>query len=29
MDHSKFIASTQKEEFIGSFKNSANYYIQK
>ena len=28
MDHSKFIASTQKEEFIRSFKSSANYYIQ-
>ena len=29
MDHSKFIASIQKEEFISSFKSSANYYIQK
>ena len=28
MDHSKFIASIQKEEFISSFKCSANYYIQ-
>ena len=28
MDHSKFIASTQKEEFISSFKSSANNYIQ-
>ena len=28
MDHSKFIASIQKEEFISSFKSSANYYIQ-
>ena len=28
VDHSKFIASTQKEEFISSFKSSANYYIQ-
>ena len=27
MDHSKFIASIQKEEFICSFKSSANYYI--
>ena len=26
MDHSKFIASTQKEEFISSLKSSANYY---
>ena len=25
MDHSKFIASIQKEEFISSFKSSANY----
>ena len=25
MDHSKFIALIQKEEFIGSFKSSANY----
>ena len=28
MDDSKFIASIQKEEFISSFKSSANYYIQ-
>ena len=28
MDHSKFIAPIQKEEFISSFKSSANY-IQK
>ena len=28
MDHSKFIASIQKEEFISSFKSSASYYIQ-
>ena len=28
MDHSKFIASIQKEEFISSVKSSANYYIQ-
>ena len=28
MDHSKFIASIQKEEFISSFKSCANYYIQ-
>ena len=28
MDHSKLIASIQKEEFISSFKSSANYYIQ-
>ena len=28
IDHSKFIASIQKEEFISSFKSSANYYIQ-
>ena len=28
MDHSKFIASIQEEEFISSFKSSANYYIQ-
>ena len=28
MDHSKFIASIQKEEFISSFKSSDNYYIQ-
>ena len=28
MDHSKFNASIQKEEFISSFKSSANYYIQ-
>ena len=28
MDHFKFIASIQKEEFISSFKSSANYYIQ-
>ena len=28
MDHSKFIALIQKEEFISSFKSSANYYIQ-
>ena len=28
MDYSKFIASIQKEEFISSFKSSANYYIQ-
>ena len=27
VDHSKFIASIQKEEFISSFKSSANYYI--
>ena len=28
MDHSKLIAPIQKEEFISSFKSSANYYIQ-
>ena len=28
MDHSKFIASIQKEELISSSKSSANYYIQ-
>ena len=28
MDHSKFIASIQKEELISSFNSSANYYIQ-
>ena len=28
MDHSKFIASIQKEEIISSFKSSANYYTQ-
>ena len=28
MDHSKFIASIQKEEFISLFKSSAIYYIQ-
>ena len=28
MDHSKFIASIQKKEFISSFKSSANYYFQ-
>ena len=28
MDHSKFIESIQKEEFICSVKSSANYYIQ-
>ena len=28
MHHFKFIASIQKEEFISSFKSSANYYIQ-
>ena len=28
MDHSKFIASIKKEEFICAFKSSANYYIQ-
>ena len=28
MDHSKFIALIQKEDFICSFKSSANYYIQ-
>ena len=28
MDHSKFIASIQLEEFISSFRSSANYYIQ-
>ena len=28
MDHSKFIASIQREEFISSFKSSAYYYIQ-
>ena len=28
MDHSKFIASIQKEEFISVFKGSANYYFQ-
>ena len=28
MDHSKFIASIQKDEFISSFKSYANYYIQ-
>ena len=27
MDRSKLIASIQKEEFISSFKSSANYYI--
>ena len=26
MDHSKFIASIQKVESIGSFKSAANYY---
>ena len=28
MDHSKFIASIQKEEFISAFKGSADNYIQ-
>ena len=28
MDHSKFIASIQKDEFIGAFKGSADKYIQ-
>ena len=28
MDHSKFIASIQKEEFKSAFKGSADYYIQ-
>ena len=28
MDHFKFIASIQKEEFISSFKSSANYIQQ-
>ena len=28
MDISKFIASIQEEEFLSSFKSSANYYIQ-
>ena len=28
MDHSKLIASIQKEEFISSFKISSYYYIQ-
>ena len=28
MDQTNFIASIQKEEFISSFKSSANYYIQ-
>ena len=28
MDHSKFIASIQKDELNSSFKSSANYYIQ-
>ena len=28
MDHFKFIASIQKEEFISSFKSSAIYYNQ-
>ena len=28
MDHSKYIASIQKEEFISSIKSAANYYIQ-
>ena len=28
MDHSKFIASVQKEDFISSLKSFANYYIQ-
>ena len=28
MDHSKFIASIQKEEFIGAFKGSADYRIE-
>ena len=28
MDHSKFIALIQKEDFIRSFKSSANYYTQ-
>ena len=28
MDHSKFTASIQKEEFISAFKGSANNYIQ-
>ena len=29
MDHSKFIASIQKEELISSFKSSVIYYIQR
>ena len=29
MDHSKFIASIQKEEFISSFKSFANYIQQR
>ena len=28
MDYAKLISSIQKEEFISSFKSSANYYIQ-
>ena len=28
MDHSKFIASIQKEKFISSFKNSNHYFQQ-
>ena len=28
MDHSKFISSIQKEEFISEFKDSADYFIQ-
>ena len=28
MDHFKFIAPIQKEEFISAFKGSADYYIQ-
>ena len=27
MDHSNFIASIQKEEFISALKDSADYYI--
>ena len=28
MDHSKYIASIQKEESINAFKSFADYYIQ-
>ena len=28
MDHSKIIASNQKEEFISEFKGSADYYFE-
>ena len=29
IDHSKLIASIKKEEFIGSFKSSANNYTER